>query len=96
MRVALYGRVSTNNKGQDPENQLTQLRQWCADAGHTCVGEYIDYETGKKSDREKFNLLFADAHRRQFDVVVFWLWIGSHEKEWCQLSSTYRSWQITA
>ena len=32
-RVAIYARVSTDNKGQDPENQLRQLRAWCACRG---------------------------------------------------------------
>ncbi|WP_229755338.1 recombinase family protein [Hymenobacter cavernae] len=27
MRVAIYARVSTKNKGQDTENQLHQLRE---------------------------------------------------------------------
>jgi len=39
MRVAIYAPVSTNDKGQDPENQLTQLREWCASSGHTIVNE---------------------------------------------------------
>lgn len=34
MRIAIYARVSTDDKGQDPENQLRELRQWCASAGH--------------------------------------------------------------
>lgn len=32
-RVAIYARVSTEDKGQDPENQLMQLRAWCESAG---------------------------------------------------------------
>jgi predicted site-specific integrase-resolvase len=28
-RVAIYARVSTDKKGQDPESQLQQLRSWC-------------------------------------------------------------------
>ena len=48
MRIALYGRVSTDDKGQDPENQLRQLREWCAQAGTTIVHEYIDHESGRK------------------------------------------------
>ena len=28
MRVAIYARVSTDDKGQDPENQLRELRDW--------------------------------------------------------------------
>jgi hypothetical protein len=38
MRVAIYARVSTDDKGQDPENQLRELRAWCANAGYTVQG----------------------------------------------------------
>jgi DNA invertase Pin-like site-specific DNA recombinase len=34
MRVAIYARVSTDDKGQTAENQLRELRSWCAHAGH--------------------------------------------------------------
>jgi DNA invertase Pin-like site-specific DNA recombinase len=47
MRVAIYARVSTDDKGQDPENQLRELRAWCANAGHTVVHEYVDHESGQ-------------------------------------------------
>jgi DNA invertase Pin-like site-specific DNA recombinase len=35
MRVAIYARVSTDDKGQDPENQLRELRAWCSNSDHT-------------------------------------------------------------
>jgi DNA invertase Pin-like site-specific DNA recombinase len=72
MRIALYGRVSTDDKGQDPENQLRQLREWCVSGGHTIVHEYIDHESGRKKDRKRFAALFEDAHKRRFDCVLFW------------------------
>jgi DNA invertase Pin-like site-specific DNA recombinase len=77
MRIALYARVSTATKGQDPENKLRQLRQWCDDAGHELVAEYIDHESGRKgingpNGRKQFAALFEDAHRRKFDCVLFW------------------------
>jgi DNA invertase Pin-like site-specific DNA recombinase len=74
MRIAIYARVSTTDKGQDPENQLRQLRQWCAHAGHEIVREYIDTESGKKgvNGRKQFASLFEDAHKRKFDCVLFW------------------------
>jgi DNA invertase Pin-like site-specific DNA recombinase len=74
MRIAIYARVSTEDKGQDPENQLRQLRQWCANAGHERVHEYVDHESGRKGtkDRKQFAALFEDAHKRKFDCVVFW------------------------
>src|SRR5262244_2515135 len=74
MRIAVYARVSTDDKGQDPENQLRQLRQWCASAGHELVHEYGDHESGRKGtkDRRQFAALFEDAHKRKFDCVLFW------------------------
>jgi DNA invertase Pin-like site-specific DNA recombinase len=74
MRIAIYARVSTDDKGQDPENQLRQLRQWCANAGHELVHEYVDHESGRKGtkDRKQFAALFEDAHKRKFDCVLFW------------------------
>jgi len=73
-RVAIYARVSTDDRGQDPENQLAQLRAWCENAGHEIVSEYVDHESGRKgiNGRKQFNQLFEDASRRKFDIVLFW------------------------
>src|SRR5216683_306533 len=73
-RVAIYARVSTNNKGQDPENQLLQLRTWCDRMGYVVVREYVDHESGAKGadQRKQFGRLFADAARRKFDMVLVW------------------------
>jgi DNA invertase Pin-like site-specific DNA recombinase len=73
-RVAIYARVSTDTKGQNPENQLRQLRAWCKSAGHQIAAEYIDHESGRKGTdkRKRFNELFEDASRRKFDLVLFW------------------------
>lgn len=62
-RVALYGRVSTTNHGQD----VTSRRSWVV------VGEYIDDGfSGAKDSRPALNRLMADAHRRRFDAVLVW------------------------
>jgi len=71
-RVALYGRVSTKDKGQEVQNQLRQLREFAAHSGWTIVAEYIDHESAKVSDREQFQAMFAAASQRQFDVLLFW------------------------
>jgi len=71
-RVAVYSRVSTKDKGQEVENQLRQLRDFCLRQGWTIVHEYVDRASGKHSDREQFQALFAAASRREFDVVLFW------------------------
>lgn len=77
MRAAIYARVSTDKapndpKRQDPENQLIQLRTWCERAGHEIVAEYVDRESGSSDNRPRFRTLLDDAHRRLFDLVVFW------------------------
>ena len=74
MRVAIYARVSTEDKGQDPENQLRELRAWCANCGHTISREYVERESGRKGTdkRKQFAALFEDAAKRKFDCVLFW------------------------
>jgi hypothetical protein len=46
MRVAIYARVSTKDKGQEVENQLRQLREFAVLQGWTVYCEFIDHETG--------------------------------------------------
>jgi DNA invertase Pin-like site-specific DNA recombinase len=72
LRVALYARVSTRDKGQDNENQLAQLRLFCSRQGWDVVHEYVDRATGKHADREQFKAMFQAASQRQFDAVVTW------------------------
>jgi DNA invertase Pin-like site-specific DNA recombinase len=70
--VALYSRVSTRDKGQDVENQLRQLREFCHKQGWTVVQEYKDRASGAKSEREQFKKMLEAASRREFDLVMFW------------------------
>ena len=48
MRVALYTRVSTQNKGQETANQLLQLRECCHAQNLSIIVEYEDHESGGK------------------------------------------------
>jgi DNA invertase Pin-like site-specific DNA recombinase len=74
MRVAIYARVSTDDKGQDPENQLRQLRQWCEHMGCPVIREYVEQETGSKGVeyRKKLAEMFDGAARREFDLLLVW------------------------
>src|SRR6266849_1832549 len=73
MKTALYARVSTSDKGQDPEVQLRELREYCERRGWTANGEYVDAGiSGAKDSRPELNRLMADANRRKFDAVVVW------------------------
>jgi hypothetical protein len=88
MRVAIYARVSTNGKNgdednrrhhQDTDNQLLQLRAWCANAGHVIVREYVERVSGGKGKdkRPEFARMLDDAHKRQFDIVLLSSLVGA-------------------
>jgi DNA invertase Pin-like site-specific DNA recombinase len=74
MRVAIYARVSTDDKGQDPENQLRQLRAWCERMGYPVVHEYVEHENGGKGVeyRKQLDAMFKGASRRDFDLLLVW------------------------
>lgn len=72
MRVALYARVSTKDKGQSTDNQLPELRRYALAQGWDIYKEYAEQESGSTAQRDQFHQLFADAHQRRFDLVLFW------------------------
>jgi len=73
MKIAIYARVSTKDKGQDTENQLAQLREFVRVQGWTVYREYVDHVSGKSGDnRDEFQRLFQDASQRRYDCVLFW------------------------
>ena len=69
-RVAIYARVSTLDKGQDPETQLLVLREYAARRGLVPAGEYVDYASGMRDDRPQYQALLAVARKRHIDVVL--------------------------
>jgi DNA invertase Pin-like site-specific DNA recombinase len=71
-RVALYARVSTRDKGQEPQNQLGELRDFCSRQGWLVVRQFLDCASGKNGNRPEFQKMLAAADRREFDLVLFW------------------------
>lgn len=74
-KVALYVRVSTKDKDQDPRNQLLQLQALVDQKGWKVVQVYEDRESaGAGKVREGYNHLFADAAKpgRKWDLLLFW------------------------
>lgn len=70
LRAALYARVSTLD--QEPENQLTELRQYAQARGwesHAFVDRGV---SGTRDRRPELDTLMAAARRRKCDVVVCW------------------------
>ncbi len=71
MRVALYARVSTTDKNQDPESQLVVLRDYCQSRGYTVTREYVDRASATDlRGRTAWRELLRDAGHRKFSVVV--------------------------
>ena len=71
MRVAVYARVSTADKGQDPETQLGELREYCKRRGWEIANVYVDIGvSGMKDSRPELDRMMADAKRRLIDAVV--------------------------
>jgi DNA invertase Pin-like site-specific DNA recombinase len=73
VNAALYARVSTKDKGQDPELQLTELREFAAKRGWQVVGEFVDVGvSGSKDSRPQLDAMMRLAKGRKVDVIACW------------------------
>lgn len=73
MKVAIYARVSTDDKGQDVENQLSVLRDWAKNLGYDEVIEYKDIGiSGANSNRPDFIKMRMDARQNKFKGILIW------------------------
>lgn len=70
MKAAIYCRVSTTK--QEADNQLIQLREYCQRSNYEVYKEYVDIISGKETSRPEYDAMFTDAHKRFFDIVLFW------------------------
>jgi DNA invertase Pin-like site-specific DNA recombinase len=68
--VAIYVRVSTNK--QEVQNQVLQLRAYAKRSSFKIYREYVDIISGREDSRPAWDLLFLDAHKKLFDIVLFW------------------------
>jgi DNA invertase Pin-like site-specific DNA recombinase len=69
VRVVLYARVSTKDKGQDPENQLRILRDLASHRRYDVLGEYVDHASGKDANRPAWKTVMDMANRRMIDGI---------------------------
>ena len=70
LRVFVYARVSKNNGCQNPEVQLSELREHCARRGWVVVREFVESISSGKEHRPQLEALMAACRKRQCDVVV--------------------------
>src|SRR5271157_5945884 len=59
MRIAIYARVITDAKGQDPLNQLLQLREFAARQGWTVVRDTQTRPVARTATASSFRRCFA-------------------------------------
>lgn len=74
MNVALYARVSTRDKEQNPLTQLMPMREYVtSQEGWTVFNEYVDYVSATDiTHRLQWKELLDDASKRRVDVIVVW------------------------
>ena len=73
MKVALYARVSTLDKNQDPETQLVPLREFASAESWEVYCEYVDHAPATDLvHRTAWGQLLDNASRRRFDLLLVW------------------------
>jgi len=72
LRIAIYARVSSDDKGQDPLNQLLQLHEFASKQEWVIVAEYTDEQSAKNGNRPGFKAMWKDAASHKFDCLLFW------------------------
>jgi DNA invertase Pin-like site-specific DNA recombinase len=72
MKAALYARVSTIDKDQNPETQLLRLRDYANARGMEISPEhvFVDFRSGKTTQRPQLQRMMKAIHQRQFDYVI--------------------------
>jgi Site-specific recombinases, DNA invertase Pin homologs len=72
MKVALYARVSTDDKEQNPETQLIHLRKYADTFNHKIVAEYVDRGKSGRTlkGRKEYQQMMMDAERHKFDAIM--------------------------
>ena len=73
MRVGIYARVSTTDKGQDVGLQLRDLEAYTKARGWTICDRFVDEGiSGSQTKRPALDRLLSACRRRQVDVVLVW------------------------
>ncbi|MBD2095098.1 recombinase family protein [Trichocoleus sp. FACHB-591] len=87
---ALYLRVSTTDKGQDTDNQLLQLKEFCERQGWQIANIYIDRVSGRKGKRERGNFSRSLKMQQSESLMYccFGPWIDSVVKASARRSPT--------
>jgi putative DNA-invertase from lambdoid prophage Rac len=73
VKVAIYARVSTSDKEQDPVTQLLPLREFVSNQGWQIFGEFVDKVPATDiAHRTAWHELLEAASRRKLDLLLVW------------------------
>ena len=71
MKVAIYARVSTSDKEQNPETQLMPLKDLCEAKGWVVYAVYVDEASAHNfRGRTAWRKMLDDAAKGRFDAVL--------------------------
>lgn len=70
LKVVLYARVSTADKGQDPYTQIDILRKTAQIRGFEVIGEYVDHASGKDANRPQWKEVMGLASQGRIDGIM--------------------------
>jgi DNA invertase Pin-like site-specific DNA recombinase len=77
IKVAIYVRVSLDESKdskqyQEPENQITPLKEFCKSFNWEIFDIYIDKMSGANPARPEFRRMMSDGMQRKFNGIVVW------------------------
>lgn len=66
-----YARVSTDDHDQNPESQLTKIRQFAKERGIVILREFQDKQTGTNDERDGLDLIYGyKRHHPELSKVI--------------------------
>lgn len=73
LKVGIYARISTTDKGQDVDLQLRDIRTYAHSRGFEIYQEYVDKgHSGAEDKRPALGRLLEDARKRKIDAILVW------------------------
>jgi len=71
LKIGIYARVSTKDKGQNTETQLLPMREYCQRNGYEIIEEYIDDGfSGAKESRPAFDRMLENVRTKKINGIL--------------------------
>lgn len=92
LRVAIYTRISTIDKGQTLEQQEIPLIEYCENEGWS-YHIFKDYASGSKESRPELDLMMQKLRKKEFNAVLIFRLdrLGRSLKHLLQLVEEFRN-----